>query len=119
MGKTAYKNRLKFLKESFNDYGTIIPAHWVHPIHSVLLFRISDLTLSEWSFNGKIRIWRAENKYKPVFYKKEYLRKTLIAKSNKAITHYNPERYYWQKQVSDYIEKYTGIPCPKDLQKKN
>ncbi len=116
LGKEAYKNRLKFLKEDFNDYGTI--TRRANPIHSVLLFRINDLTLSEWNYNGSIRIWQEENKYKPVFYKKEYLRKTLVTKPDKDITHHYPEKYYWQKKLSHYIKKYTGLPCPENLRKK-
>ncbi len=115
LGKEAYKNRLEFLKEGVNDYGTI--TRGANPIHSVLLFQISDLVLSEWNYNGKVRIWNKAHPQVPRFYKKQYEREGLVKDPEQEIIHHHSEKYYWQKNLSDYIEKYTGIPCPEDLQK--
>ena len=116
LGKKAYKNRSKFLKEDLTNYGSLEIG--VNPIHSALLFKIGDLTISEWNYNGTVRIWRQGNKFSPDFYKEEYSRMDLIKKANKEIGHFYAERYSWQKRLSDYIEKYTGIYCPKILQEK-
>ena len=116
LGKKAYKSRSKFLKENFTDYGQVISG--ANPIHSVLLFRIGELIISEWNYNGKVRIWNEGKKNTPVFYKKEYSREDLINSPDKKIIHSSAERYYWQKKLSDYIYEYTGISCPKSLQAK-
>ena len=116
LGKEAYKNRLRFLKEGFDSYGRIVKG--ANPVHSVLLFQIGDLILSEWNYNGKVRAWTKGNKNVPQMYKTEYLKEELIKKPNKEITHRYPEKYYWQKNLSKYIERYTGIPCPELLQRK-
>ena len=116
LGKAAYKNRLKFLREDFDNYGKIIKGN---PIHSVLLFQIGDLVLSEWNYNGKVRLWNSSlNKYFPQFYKTEYLRKNLVKNPKKEFSHFSSETYFWQKKLSQYIEKYTYIPCPEYLRKK-
>lgn len=115
LGKKAYENRLRFLKEDVSDYGTISP-YKINPIHSVLLFQIKNLVLSEWNYNGPVRIWNNTHKHAPKFYKDHYEKKDLINQPEKKINH-RPQKYYWQKELSDYIEKYTGIPCPENLRK--
>ena len=115
LGKKAYKNRLKFLNKDFQSYGKILKG--VNHIHSVLLFQVGDLILSEWNYNGKVRIWNS-SKYSPKFYKKEYSREELIKKPKKEFIHSSPNTYCWQKKLSRYIEKYTYISCPEYLQRK-
>lgn len=116
LGKEAYDKRHKFLKRNFDNYGRIIKGAY-SPIHSVLLFQIGDLILSEWNYNGKVRIWH-QNKDAPQFYKTEYSREDLANKPKKEFVHSSPEEYYWQQKLSEYIERYTGIGCPDELEKK-
>ena len=115
LGREAYNNRGDFLKEEHDGFGRI--TRGVHSFHSVLLFQIGELILSEWNYNGKVRLWDI-NKNAPQFYKKEYSREELEKKAKKQIKHSSPKTYFWQKKLSKYIEKYTGIPCPKDLRRK-
>lgn len=115
LGKEAYDKRHKFLKRNFDNYGRIIKG--AHSIHSVLLFQIGDLILSEWNYNGKVRIWH-QNKHAPQFYKTEYSREDFINKPKKEFIHRSPEKYYWQQKLSEYIERYTDIRCPEELEKK-
>ena len=116
LGKEAYKDRSKFLSEKSDNYGRIIKG--ANSLHSVLIYKIDTLIISEWNYNGKVRIWNEGNKNTPVFYKKEYLRKDLINNPDEEIIHSSAEKYYWQKKLSDYICEYTGISCPKNLQEK-
>lgn len=116
LGRKAYKNRFKFLKKDHESYGKI--NRRAKPIHSVLLFQIGDLVFSEWNYNGKVRLWNSSSKYTPQFYKTEYLRENLEKNSKKEFIHSSPQTYYWQKKLSEYIEKYTGISCPEFLQRK-
>ena len=53
LGKKDYKNRHQFLKEDFDEYGQLLKGN---PAHSVLLFQIGDLIISEWNYNGKVRV---------------------------------------------------------------
>ena len=115
LGREAYRHRQKFLKANFKNYGQIVQG--ANPIHSVLLFQIGDLTLSEWNYNGKVRVWNT-GKYSPSFYKTEYSREDLVKKPTKEFIHSSSETYYWQKKLCRYIEDYTGISCPQRLQKK-
>ena len=117
LGREAYKNRLKFLKKKQENYGKIT-SRATNPLHSVLLFQIRGLVISEWNYNGKVRVWEMGNEYKPVLYEAQYQRKDLVKKPDKEIIHSSAESYYWQNKLSDYIEKYTGIPCPENLRKK-
>ena len=97
LGKEAYKNRTKFLKANFNNYGKII--RWNTPIHSALLFKIRGLIFTEWNYNGAIRIWHEGNQYVPGFYQQEYLRRFLVQNPDKDIPHHYAEQYYWQKKI--------------------
>ena len=107
LGRRAYENRSKFLKEELTNYGKLTSG--ANPIHSALLFKIGDLTLSEWNYNGKVRIWRGGNNFAPDFYKEEYSRSDLTKKPNKKIIHFYSDQYKWQKKLIDYIEKYNDI----------
>ena len=116
LGREAYKDRSKFLKEKSDNYGKIIRG--ANSLHSALIYTIGALTVSEWNYNGKVRIWNEDNKDTPVSYKKEYSRRDLTKNPNEEITHSNAKGYYWQKKLSDYIYEYTGIPCPEGLRNK-
>ena len=108
LGREAYKNRLNFLKKDYESYGKI--NRGANPIHSVLLFQIDNLVLSEWNYNGKVRLWHNNSKYSPQFYKKEYLKERLNKKPRKRV---HPllllKPIIGKKKLSEYIEKYTYI----------
>ena len=118
LGKEAYNNRSDFLKEEHDGFGKLIRGvKPIHSFHSVLLFQIGDLILSEWNYNGPVRLWDS-NKNSPQFYKKEYTKEELVKKAKKQFKHHSSRTYFWQRELSYYIEQYTGIPCPKDLRRK-
>ena len=119
LGREAYKDRSKFLKEKSDNYGRITKG--ANSLHSALIYKIGTLTVSEWNYNGKVRVWNEGNKDAPAFYQKEkeYTKKDLTKNPDKEIIHSSAKRYYWQKKLSDYIDEYTDIPCPEDLRKKN
>ncbi len=118
LGRKDYDNRLKFLKRDFNGYGKIIKG--AQSNHSCLLLQIGDLILSEWNYNGKVRIWNEneEDKHSPPFYKGEYSKEDLVSPSQKKFVHRQDKRYSWQKKLSWYIEENTGIECPDVLLRK-
>ena len=116
LGREAYKDRSKFLKENFNDYGRITKG--ATSLHSCLLYQIGNLVVSEWSHNAKVSIWNEGNRSVPVFYEKEYSKGDLVKNPDIEIIHSSAERYYWQKKLSDDIDEYTGISCPEGLRRK-
>ena len=116
LGKEADRHKEKFLKHKTHQYGILTQGG--NAMHSVLLLKIGNLTLSEWNYNGKVRIWKGGNKYAPKFYKEDYFREELTKKSNKEIIHHHADIYRWQQKLSDYIKKYTGILCPENVRTK-
>ena len=113
LGRKAYKNRFKFLKKGHDGYGKI--TRGANPFHSVLLFQIGDLILSEWNYNGRVRLWDSSSENSPQFYQAEYSREDLVTQEKQYFNHACSKIYSWQKKLSDYIEECTGIPCPKEL----
>jgi hypothetical protein len=77
--------------------------------HSVLIFKVGGLTISEWSHDGKCRVWYESNRTSPKLYEDFYQAEQLREHENFSIPHHSSERYNWQNKLSDYIEHHTGI----------
>jgi hypothetical protein len=86
------------------------------PNQSVLLMRLGDLIIAEWSHSGAIRFWKATNESAPQFHSPEYLGHQLRQSSLKvkvgsefkdAITHH--ENGHWMRWASRAIEHHTGV----------
>lgn len=84
---------------------------------SVLIVRIKNLVLAEWSHNGKCRAWRVTDKRCPRAYEPKYTDTALQGKSLKivpaykqdGISHQQSENYHWQRRLADFIYDETGI----------
>lgn len=72
---------------------------------SVLLMRIGDLTIAEWSHNGSVRFWHADNSQAPTLYKNSYSADALRRGSNWEKSHQSG----WQTYVDRYTAERTGI----------
>lgn len=85
--------------------------------HSVLVVRIGDLVLADWSHNGKCRAWKVGDKSCPETYKSQYSGFALKAPSMKivdthledGISHQGSENYRWQSRLAEFIYDQTGI----------
>jgi hypothetical protein len=85
--------------------------------HSVLIVRIGDLVLADWSHNGKCRAWKIGDRACPETYKLEYNGFLLKSASMKivdthqedGISHQGSENYRWQVRLADFIYDQTGI----------
>jgi hypothetical protein len=83
---------------------------------SVLLMRVGDLVIAEWSHSGAMRFWKADGKSAPQFHSKEYLGSELRNDSLKirvgsgyrdSIIHSaNGE---WMRSASNVIKHHTGV----------
>jgi hypothetical protein len=77
--------------------------------HAVLLLRINDLTIADWSHNGTCRIWTSSSRQKPKFYATHYDRSDLVEEANFSQMHHGSDRGTWQGSVAEYIRGRTGI----------
>lgn len=93
-----------------NDQGMLrfaMLAGQCQPNHAVLLLRIGDLVVADWSHNGKVRIWIAGHKNVPGFYQRNYYAQDLRAPCNFEKRHY--PQGPWQDEARGYIERHTGV----------
>lgn len=86
------------------------------PDHSVLLMRLGDLVIAEWSHDGALRFWKAGSKSAPLFHKNEYSARELRGDSLKVRTHggyrdsiVHSHNGQWMALASDAIEFHTGV----------
>jgi hypothetical protein len=74
---------------------------------AVLLLRIGDLVVADWSHNGRLRIWRRGNPKAPEFNMKSYVAMDLRADCDFDTVHLPPDG--WQGKAEAYIRRNTGI----------
>jgi hypothetical protein len=97
-------------------YGTLEGAQ---PDQSVLILRIGGLIFTEWSHNGSLRAYRADDPVAPDLYEKRYvayeLRMPLSMdfhdgmNQNPELRHMNSAGGTWQRKARDFIRKHTGV----------
>lgn len=104
----AYEAR-QFLKDQADTYGRLERGYGVLPRHAVLIMRIGDLVITEWSYMGKYRAWSSDNETAPKFYKKHYDRNQLVGSPDFEGAHHGAEHGTWQNKLSDLINQWTGI----------
>lgn len=81
---------------------------------SVLLLKIGDLIIAEWSHNGACRIWTRETEASrsnaPLLGRYEYDGKDdLRTDCEERIFHASSEKYGWQTKLAEVIRNHTGI----------
>lgn len=74
---------------------------------AVLLLRIGDLLVADWSHLGSVRIWRGGNDQAPQLYAPHYGTSSLRHASDFEDTH--DQHGHWQVQTHAFIERHTGI----------
>lgn len=79
---------------------------------SVLLLKIGDLTISEFSHNGRVWIWPPESSgTPPIFYRASYV-PGQVSGAEVSFVHSNAADLYWQRNVATTIRNYTNIQTP-------
>ena len=77
--------------------------------HAVLILRIGDLIIADFSHNGKCRIWKARGASAPKPYQHEYARLDLMNSSaDWDFVHHSSDHYHWQAEVADKIRQQAG-----------
>jgi hypothetical protein len=111
--KVARKIRGQMDNPEYMKWSTLSAAL---PNQSVLLMRIGDLIIAEWSHSGAMRFWNADDKKAPRFHAFEYISPQLRNGSLKVqvrqtrrdsiIHHENGEWMTWARRT---IEHHTGV----------
>ena len=85
--------------------------------HSVLLMRVGNLIISEWTHSGRVRIFLNKSKRAPDFYKAEYsvaqiqFNGVRLTSENvdSSFDVYMDHHVNWQPKVAEFIRLHTGI----------
>ena len=104
LGYRAYEQAPNFIKGKHN-YSSLSGGD---ARHSVLIMKINDLIVTEWSHSGSYRVWNS-TQYAPKFYSKHYNREDVIANSDHTGTHHGNETGGWQERLSTHIRDLTGL----------
>lgn len=87
--------------------------------HSVLLMRIGDLVIADWSHNGKCRINNRSDQAAPKLYQGDYKGRELrysrtgaLGAELGAFVHHGSDTWGWQARVSEAIHRNTRIAFP-------
>jgi hypothetical protein len=75
---------------------------------SVLIMKLSGLTIAEWSHNGSCRIWPEGAPSAPKLYEKSYRRKELASPTAEAQVRHDVSGN-WKRTIGDFIRRQTGI----------
>jgi len=90
-----------------------IPAHGQlsggDPDHCVLILRIGNVVVTEWSHNGTCRLWRQDDKACPRFHAGRYSRDELRLNPGYEQRHHGNLQYTWQQKLATVIRHTTGI----------
>ncbi len=76
---------------------------------SVLVFQIGNFAFTEWSHNGKLRVYTAGNAHN--FFGRKNIRREDVINSRYVTEwiHSAPQAFSWQKRVGDWIRANCGI----------
>lgn len=80
---------------------------------SVLLLRMSGVTIAEWSHNGSCRIWLDGNRDCPKLYQEHYFRHELVPhwprRADFTQRHDGNETGRWQDGIARWLRDNTGV----------
>lgn len=92
-----------------------LTASWkpVDSGHAVLIMRIGDYTVVDWSHNGRCIIWPTADQAAPRPYQRSYFSGTLAPRrapdGGLDQTHHGAQTYTWQHKVAGFIADKTGL----------
>jgi hypothetical protein len=114
--KNFLHNNPEFHETVQEAYADLVGSN-VRSNHCVLLFRIKNLIIAEWSHQGRCHIWLSHNPDAPKFYESEYSREAVTQHSEKikaeynyeGISHHSNETGGWQADIATFIAEHTDI----------
>ena len=105
LGSRASRLRKQLLKQHQGTAGVLRGAEGGQ---SVLLLRMSGVTVAEWSHNGACRFWLDGNANAPRLGGREYSGIELRRGSDFAQRHHSSQHGRWQDQVARWMRENTG-----------
>lgn len=106
--KIAQDSR-SYLSRLAGTYAELKSGDGARNDQAVLVLRVGNLIIAEWSHSSKVRIWSDRGSSGPQFYKQRYQRSDLVTGPDFEQAHHGAERGTWQRKVESYIRKQTGI----------
>jgi hypothetical protein len=88
------------------EWGRLLGAD--DPDHAVLLMQMGDITVAEWSHNGRVRLWRRDDKLSPTLYAPEYNPKDFRTEAAFETPHLPSDG--WQQKVDVQLRRYGIRP---------
>lgn len=85
------------------QYATIEKSRKVDDAHAILLSRLSNIIVAEWSHTGKCRFWHQSSKHCPKLFQKNYSRNELIEYADHIQQHYFSAKGLWQKDANKWL----------------
>ena len=81
--------------------------------HAVLIMRLGDYTMADWSHNGRCIAWSSDDDRAPRLYAREYHSGDLApdewdASIPLSVRHAGSESYSWQMKVAAFVTERTG-----------
>lgn len=81
--------------------------------HAILLLRIGDYTVVDWSHDGRCIIWPTSSSDAPPLYRYTYMSGDLAPreapKGGFEVSHQGSQNYWWQRKIAGFIREKTGI----------
>ncbi len=108
LGSSASLKARQFLNPRYDKYGQLTGFN-VASDHSVLLMEIGGLVFSEWSHNGKCRVWEVNDPDAPKRLRPLYSRDDLVYRPLDEFIHSHSESGSWQRKIASLICDYTDI----------
>ena len=105
LGSRASRLRKRLLKQHQGTAGILRGAEGGQ---SVLLLRMSGVTVAEWSHNGSCRFWLDGNPDAPKYQGRVYSGDELRRGSDFSQRHDGSEHGRWQDQVARWLRENTG-----------
>lgn len=109
LGDDIATHAVAFLEGQGNAYGRLQHGGLARKTHAVLIMRIGDLVISEWSHTGKYRVWHDDNASAPRFYKQHYSRKDVTSNPDFDGSHHGARKGTWQAKLADLVMDWTSI----------
>jgi EH_Signature domain len=94
------------------DYG-VLEGGGVQSDHSVLMFKLGDFVITEWTHSGKVRVYDERNRNAPRFYDRTYNTQNIRSDTtcNVAVIHHTR----WRERVSGFLEFETSFAPPRGI----
>ena len=93
------------------QFGQLHKCRRIDEKHVVLMMRLDNLLIAEWSHIGKCRFWFQNNLKAPSLFRRSYKREQLIDYADYIQQHYFSAKGLWQKDAAAWMSAKAHIPA--------